>query len=151
MPSRSFPAALSLDHWLQQRAMKNQASGASRTFVACKGRQVIAYYALAAGAIATTTAPGPFRRNMPDSIPVVLLGRPAIEQVAQRQQVGRAMVRDAAERILRVAEEIGIRGVITHAISPSAKLFYEQIGFDPSPSDPMMLMIAMSDLRGAIP
>lgn len=141
----------SLDHWLRQRAMKNQANGASRTFVACRGRRVVAYYALAAGAIGTNVASGPFRRNMPDPIPVVLLGRLAIEQTDQGQQLGRAMIRDAAERILRSARDIGIRGVITHALTPEAKSFYEQVGFDASPSNPLTLMISMSDLRAAIP
>ncbi|MHA4868600.1 GNAT family N-acetyltransferase [Duganella sp. PWIR1] len=139
----------SLDNWLRQRAMQNQASGASRTFVACQGRRVIAYYALAAGAIEAGAAIGSFRRNMPDPIPVVLLGRLAIERSAQGKQLGRAMIRDAASRILEAAEMIGIRGIITHALTPAAKSFYEQVGFDTSPGHPMTLMISLPDLRVA--
>jgi GNAT superfamily N-acetyltransferase len=88
-----------LDIWLRQRALQNQASGASRTFVVCQGRHVVAYYALAASAIDATAAIGAFRRNMPDPIPAILLGRLAIEQNAQGKQLGRALIHDAAVRI----------------------------------------------------
>lgn len=141
----------SLDQWLQQRAMPNQDSGASRTFVACRGRHVVAYYALAAGAIDMHAALAPFRRNMPDPIPVVLLGRLAIEKSVQGKQLGRAMIQDASYRILKAAEAIGIRGIITHALTPAAKSFYEQVGFDASPLDPMTLMISVSNLRRVVP
>lgn len=140
-----------LDLWLQQRAFQNQASGASRTFVACEGQRVVAYYALAAGAIHANVAIGSFRRNMPDPIPIVLLGRLAIERRAQGKRLGRALIRDAALRILQASEAIGIRGVITHALTPSAKSFYEKVGFDASPLDPMTLMITLSDLSATRP
>jgi len=65
----------SLDEWLRRRALHNQASGASRTFVVCDAAEVVAYYALAASAVAPDAATGRFRRNMPDPIPVVVLAR----------------------------------------------------------------------------
>ncbi len=92
----------SMDNWLKQRAMKNQASGASRTFVCCGGdSNVLAYYSLASSAVTTNTAPGRFRRNMPDPIPVVVLGRLAVDQSLHGQGVGRALVRDAGLRVIR--------------------------------------------------
>ena len=140
----------SLDAWLKRRALQNQTSGASRTFVVCQGKNVIAYYALAAGAICASEAVGSLRRNMPDPVPVVLLGRLAIDRRLQGQKLGRALVRDAGHRILQAAEAIGIRGVITHALTPAAKSFYERVGFDVSPLDQMTLMITLSDLIGAL-
>lgn len=92
----------SMDNWLKQRAMKNQVSGASRTFVCCgNDSNVQAYYSLASSAVMTNTAPGRFRRNMPDPIPVVVLGRPAVDQSLHGQGVGRALVRDAGLRVIR--------------------------------------------------
>ncbi|EBX0920889.1 GNAT family N-acetyltransferase, partial [Salmonella enterica subsp. enterica serovar Hadar] len=71
----------SMDNWLKQRAMKNQVAGASRTFVCCDSdSKVMAYYSLASSAVTTNTASGRFRRNMPDPIPVVVLGRLAVDQ-----------------------------------------------------------------------
>ena len=69
----------SLDEWLRKRARANQASGASRTYVVCEGTEVVAYYALASGAIAQAAVPGRFRLNMPDPIPVVVLARLAVD------------------------------------------------------------------------
>lgn len=140
----------SLDQWLMRRARKNQLTGASRTFVACEGRQVVMYYALASGAIMVDAAPGRFRRNMPDPIPVVVLARLAVDQRLQGKGMGRALVRDAALRVIEAADVIGIRGMITHAVSPEAKQFYEVMGFEPSPLDPMLLMITLSDLLQAL-
>ncbi|WP_310134451.1 GNAT family N-acetyltransferase [Paraburkholderia terricola] len=134
----------------RRRALKNQAGGASRTFVACDGQRVLAYYALASGAVAVDAAPGRFRRNMPDPIPVVVLGRLAVDRSLQGRGVGRALMRDAGQRVLQAADAIGIRGLIVHALSTEAQTFYERIGFEPSPIDPMMLMVTLTDLQAAL-
>ncbi|AIC30233.1 GCN5-related N-acetyltransferase protein (plasmid) [Rhizobium etli bv. mimosae str. IE4771] len=114
-----------LDEWLRRRARANQAGGASRTFVVCVRNRVIAYYALASGAVRQPEAPGRFRRNRPDPIPVAVLGRLAIDQSHQGRGIGRALVRDAGLRLLNAAEILGIRGLLVHAISDDARAFYE--------------------------
>lgn len=140
----------SLDHWLKHRAFKNQVNGASRTFVACDERRVLAYYALASSAIIVQATPGRFRRNMPDPIPVVVLARLAVDQSLQGRGFGRALLRDAGQRVIQAADTIGIRGMIVHALSAEAKTFYEQIGFEPSPLGPMMLMVTLADLKASL-
>jgi len=82
-----------LDNWLKRRARANRVSGASRTFVIAEYHKVIGYYALASGAIAVATSVGRFRRNMPDPIPVVVLGRLAINRSQQGRGLGRALFR----------------------------------------------------------
>ncbi|WP_337245308.1 GNAT family N-acetyltransferase [Luteimonas sp. gir] len=139
-----------LDRWLRRRALANQTSGASRTFVACDDRHVMAYYALASSAVAVASAPGRFRRNMPEPIPVVVLGRLAVDRSLQGRGIGRALVRDAALRVLQAADAIGIRGLLVHALSQDAARFYRQVGFEPSPLDPMLLMATLSDLRASL-
>jgi GNAT superfamily N-acetyltransferase len=145
-----FSGVANLDQWLIRRARKNQVSGASRTFVACHEQRVMMYYALASSAIAVQSAPGHFRRNMPDPIPVVVLARLAIDRQCQGHGFGRALIRDAAQRVMQAADSIGIRGLITHAISPDARAFYLKMGFEPSPLDDMLLMISLADLQHAI-
>ena len=135
----------SMEHWLKQRAMKNQVTGASRTFVCCDDAKVMAYYSLASSAVTTNTAPGRFRRNMPDPIPVVVLGRLAVDRSLHGKGVGRALVRDAGLRVIQVAETIGIRGMLVHALSDEARDFYLRVGFEPSPMDPMMLMVTLAE------
>ena len=138
-----------LDEWLKQRARPNSASGASHTYVACDGDRVVAYYALAAGAVAPAASPGRFRRNMPDPIPVVVLGRLAIDRAYQGQGIGGALFRDAGLRVLQAADIIGIRGLLVDAISAEAKTFYLALGMSPSPLDPMTLMVTLSELKAA--
>lgn len=123
-----------LDDWLKRRALANQVSGASRTFVVCEKAYVVGYYALASSAISARGAPGRFRRNMPDPIPVVVLGRLAVARSHQRLGLGRALFQDAARRIMNAADVIGIRGVIIHALSEEAKNFYLRLGLVPPPS-----------------
>jgi GNAT superfamily N-acetyltransferase len=140
----------SLDDWLKRRAMQNQASGASRTFVSCEGDVVIGYYALASSAVTPAAAPGRFRRNMPDPIPVVVLGRLAVAKSHHGRGLGRALFQDAARRTVHAAEAIGIRGLLVHALSDDAKAFYLRLGLDESPLEPMTLMVTIADLRAAI-
>ena len=140
----------SLDDWLKRRERANQSSGASRTFVVCDGDRVVGYYALASGGIAVQDVPGRFKRNMPDPIPVVVLARLAVDSAYQGRGLGRALFRDSAQRVVYAADAIGIRGVVVHAISEQAKAFYLALGFDPSPRDPMTLMVTLPDLRAAL-
>lgn len=137
----------SLDVWLKRRALKNQIQGASRTYVVCQGDQVVAYYAIASGAVTCSEATGRLRRNMPDPIPVVVLGRLGVDSTLHGQGFGRALVRDAAMRVLQAADVIGIRGLTVQALSDEAKVFYEHIGFEPSPIDSKLLMITLADLQ----
>ncbi len=139
-----------LDDWLRRRALPNQESGASRTYVICAGKHVVGYHALAAGALAQAEATGRTRRNMPDPLPVMVLGRLAIDSGYQGRGLGRALLRDAILRTLQAADIAGIRAVLVHAISEDAKRFYERCGFRPSPLDPMTLMITMRDARQAL-
>ena len=140
----------SLDEWLRRRAWANQTSDASRTYVLCDGDDVVGYYALASGAIMVGEAFGRFRRNMPDPIPVAILGRLALDHRLQGKGYGRALFRDAALRVLQAAGILGIRGLLVHAISEDARAFYLALGLESSPSDPMMLTATLNDLRGSL-
>ncbi|HLW53774.1 MAG TPA: GNAT family N-acetyltransferase [Candidatus Angelobacter sp.] len=139
-----------LDDWLRRRALQNEDSGASRTYVACEGNRVVGYYALAAGAVAHIDAPGRVRRNMPEPVPVMVIGRLAVDQTLQGQALGPALLRDAILRTLQASDIAGIRAILVHAISERAKAFYEKWGFISSPMDPMALMITVAEARKAL-
>jgi GNAT superfamily N-acetyltransferase len=136
-----------LDEWLRRRARANQVSGASRSFVVCADDIVVGYYALASGAVNAAAAPSRFRRNMPEPIPVAVLGRLAVDQTYHGQGIGRALFRDSALRVMQAAEAIGIRGMLVHAISEEAKAFYVALGLSESPLEPVTLMVTLADLR----
>lgn len=145
--SRFDSGVPALDDWLRRRARPNQAAGASRTYVLCEGETVVGYYALASGAVALPQAPSRLRRNMPDPIPMALLGRLALARSHQGRGLGRWLLRDAFQRVLAAADIIGIRGVIVRATSTDAYAFYVAAGLEPSPLDSMTLMATIDDLR----
>jgi GNAT superfamily N-acetyltransferase len=132
-----------LDDWLKKRARANQVSGASRTYVACEGARVVGYYCLASGAIAAVDAPGSIRRNMPDPIPMSILGRLAVDLDHQGRGLGPGLLRDAVLRSHQASGIMGIRGVLVHALDERAKAFYERYGFTASPTSPMTLVLSL--------
>ncbi len=134
---------LSLDEWLKKRAIKNQISGASRCFVLCRGKKVIGYYTLSAGAISHESALKSMRRNMPDPLPVLLLGRLAIDLNYHNKGLGSALLRDAMLRSVNVASDAGVFAVLVHALSAQAKQFYLSRGFVESPLQPMTLIMTL--------
>ena len=134
----------SLNDWLKRRALANHLSGASRTFVVTdSNRRVYGYYALAAGVIAHQEATSSIRRNMPDPIPVMVLGRLAIDRRAQGIKLGAALLQDAVVRSKAVAQNAGVRALLVHALNDSAKTFYEHYGFKVSPQHLMTLMLPL--------
>jgi GNAT superfamily N-acetyltransferase len=134
----------SLDEWLRRKALINQTTGASRTFVVSNEvEEVLAYYALAAGAVSHRESPGSIRRNMPDPVPVMVLARLAVDQRLQGQQVGGALLKDALQRAVSVAQNIGVRALLVHALNDRARQFYSHYGFVPSQANPMTLMLPL--------
>lgn len=139
----------SLDDWLKRRAMSNQINGASRCFVVVdEQNKVLGYYVMAAGAVAHQLATGNVRRNMPDPIPVLVLGRLAVDLKAQGIKLGAALLQDAVNRALLVSENTGVRALLVHALNDQAKKFYEYYGFQASPQNDMTLMLGLNVLKG---
>ncbi len=136
----------SLDNWLKNKAKRNENRRASRTYVLCQDDRVIGYYALASGSIAAGQAPRKIKRNMPNPIPVMVLGRLAIDHEFQGKGYGDALLRDAILRILQAAEIAGIKAILVHAISEKAKQFYEKRSFIASPTDPLTMILPLESI-----
>lgn len=138
----------SLDEWLLRRALPNQSTGASRTFVVTDAsKQVLGYYALAAGAVAHEESTSNVRRNMPDPVPVLVLGRLAVDQRAQGIKLGAALLQDAVLRAQSVSRNAGVRALLVHALHEPARKFYERYGFHASPLNPPTLMLRLDSRR----
>jgi predicted N-acetyltransferase YhbS len=134
----------SLNQWLQRRALANASSGATRTYVVCAdNRRVIGYYALAAGSIAVGSVPLRMRRNMPDPLPVIVLGRLAVHQEWSGRGIGIGLLKDAVLRSLQAADIIGACALLCHAIDDEAKAFYLRHGFAISPMQPLTMMLGL--------
>jgi GNAT superfamily N-acetyltransferase len=134
-----------LDEWLKRRALANNVSGASRTFVVDDDDlHVIGYYALAAGAVTHQESTRAIRQNMPDPVPVMVLARLAVDVRAQGIKLGAALLRDAVQRCQLVSQNAGVRAMLVHALNDQARQFYEYYGFRAAPSHPMTLMLRLN-------
>ena len=147
----------SLDDWLKRRAAKNQAKGSKgagqRTYVVCEGptrNRVIGYYCLAAGAIGHAEAPSNMKRNRPDPIPVLVLGRLAIHKDHHQKGIGTALLGDAIRRAIQAASIAGVTALLVHAISEQARRFYLSRGFIESPIKPMTLCLMLATVEQAL-
>ena len=136
-----------LDAWLISHALKNEREGGSRTYVVCDRGVVVAYYCLSTGSVSRKDSPGRVRRNMPDPIPVMLVGRLAVDKTHQGQGMARALMRDAILRTMKAAEIVGVRALLVHALDEEAANFYRHLGFMPSPLDPLVLALPLSAAR----
>ena len=134
----------SLNQWLQRRALANASSGATRTYVVCaENHRVVGYYALAAGSLDVESAPARLRRNMPNPLPVVVLGRLAVDDTWSGCGVGGGLLKDAVLRSLQAAELIGACALMCHAIDADAKAFYARHGFVESPTQQLTMMLGL--------
>jgi len=138
-----------LNDWLRNRALKNEGK-ASRCFVVCQERAVVGFYALAAGAVRHDQTPSALKRNMPEQIPVIVLGRMAVDLSFQGQKLGDGLLRDALKRALSVAADVGARAVLVHAIDQEVVPFYTQYGFKPFPEGELTLFLSVTELAAAI-
>lgn len=134
-----------LDDWLRIRALKNEGRS-SRTYVVAEGRKVIGYYCLSTGAEKLASVPSKLARNSPDPIPLILLGRLAVDENHQGKGIGAAILRDALQRVAQVSQIVGARAVIVHAIDQNAMAFYVKYGFIQFPAGSQTLFLPVDTI-----
>lgn len=138
-----------LNDWLRHRALKNE-SRFSRTYVVCESKRVIGYYCISAGAVERSAAPGKVRRNAPDTIPVSIIGRLAVDRGQTGKGLGADLLSDALRRIALASQSIGIGAVMVHAKDDAAKRFYLRCAeFDEYPSDSRTLFLPIETVIAA--
>lgn len=142
----------SLDHYLSDRALANHIAGLARCFVCLDSQtnRIVGYYTLSAVAVEHSRLAGRARRNAPDPVPAVLLGRLAVDRAGQGSGLGKFLVRDALLSTLAAADRVGVRLLLVHALHEKAAVFYTALGFRPSPTDPLHLYLLLMDARAAL-
>jgi len=134
-----------LDGWLVRQAQRNQTSGGSRTYVTTRAGRVVGYYSLATGSVVHAEVSGRVRRNQPNPIPVILLGRLAVHRKEQGRGLGAHLLRDAVTRTVEAASIVAVRALLVHALHEQARQFYLNFDFEPSPTDPLHLFLLLKD------
>jgi len=141
----------SLSDWLRRYAFLNQRNDSAQTYVVHRANSVVGYYSLAAGSVNQKEASARITKGLArHPIGVILLARLAVDKRVQGCGLGKALLKDALRRIEGAAETIGARAVLVHAIDDKVRKFYERFDFEPSPVDPLQLMLLMKDLRAQL-
>jgi GNAT superfamily N-acetyltransferase len=141
--------------WLRRHALQAHRSDTSKVYVVCRvgERAVVGYYALAAGSVRHDAATPRVTKGLGRyPVPVLVLTRLGVDRREQGRGLGSALVRDALLQAAAIADRVGVRTLLIHAETPEAATFYQRIdnAFEPSPTDPLHLILLMKDLRAAI-
>jgi GNAT superfamily N-acetyltransferase len=136
-----------LNDWLVQRALRNQSSGTSRTWVVVERAtgHIVAFYASSTASILRSAAPKRMGRNQPEEMPAILLARIAVDSRHQGQGLGAALLKHFMLKAMEVSQSVGVRVLLIHAKDENAKNFYEHYGFVESPLDPLVMMMLLAD------
>jgi len=138
-------------NWLKDRAKKATENDTARTYVVCRGRRkVIGFYALAAGAVDRSSAPGALRRNVPDPIPVIILAMFGVDKTEKRQGIGEDLLNHAMRRALQAARIIGARALLIHALDAAAARYYRERNFAPFDDKQETFYLSMKEIRDGL-
>jgi GNAT superfamily N-acetyltransferase len=139
-----------LNDWLKNRAGQFDRRDLSRTFVATRlGESVVCgYYAISTHRLLYDVLPPAESRGLPSlDVPVLLLGRLAVDRIVQGQGLGSLLLVDALRRAMQISEQVGIRAVEVDALDETAKAFYLKFGFRPLLDDTWHLLMPMHEIR----
>ena len=137
-----------LNDWLIRHAMQAQSSGSARTYVVVEGARVVGYFSLAVGQADAMDVPDRIRKGMGRyPIPVVILARLAVSLQDQGKGIGVGMLQEAIRRTIGIADQAGVRALLTHPIDEEASRFYRRFGFESSPIREQQLLLLLKDAR----
>ena len=138
-----------LDDWLLRHSRQAQCSNSAKTFVVAEGKgRVAGYFSLTVGQVYTLEAPKRIRYGMGQyPLPVVILGRLAVSAQDQGRGIGFGLLQDAIRRTMLIAEQAGIRAVVTHPIDEEAARFHTRFGLIASPLREQQLLLPIKDAR----
>ncbi|MCF8209383.1 MAG: GNAT family N-acetyltransferase [Rhodoferax sp.] len=138
----------SLNDWLLNHSRQAQASGSAKTFVVADDDRVAGYFSLTVGQVDILDAPERVRKGMGQyPLPVVILARLAVSTRDQGRGIGFGLLQDAIRRTFLIAEQAGIRAMLTHPIDEAAALFYSRFGFSASPLRERQFLLLLKDAR----
>jgi predicted GNAT family N-acyltransferase len=141
----------SLNTWIHRYARHAEAARSAKVYVTTDGSTVVGYYALTVGQVDPAKATTRLLKGQPagQSVPVAILGRLAVDAEHRGRGLGRSLLQNALLRCVYAGQAVGIRAIVVHAHA-EAKGFYEAFGFEPSPTDPMHLILLMKDVERLI-
>jgi GNAT superfamily N-acetyltransferase len=140
-----------LDDWLKRYATQNERRGFSRTYVAVSEDVVVGYVSLATGDMDRDSVPLDIGKGAPRDVPVIVIGRLAVDRSAQGRGLGGELLAFALQRALDVAQEVGVRAVVINAISERARDFYLSLAeFEWVAEQPLTLWVTIAEIKRSL-
>jgi GNAT superfamily N-acetyltransferase len=140
-----------LNRFLTRHALQSQQAGATTTYLALHGDDVVGFYSLSVGHVEYADAPERLVKGLArHPVPIMLLARMAVASAYQGQKLGAGLLKDAMLRTLQASEIAGIRAFVVHAKDDEARAFYERFDFIASPTDAYHLALMMKDVRALL-
>lgn len=140
-----------LNDYLKKYARQNHEKGIAKAFVAVSQShpfQIDGYYTISASIIEFTSLPPNYKKNLPAyPIPVIVLGKLAVDTKVKGQGLGGELLVDALFRAAKAAQEIGIFAVRVDAIDSKAREFYLKYEFIPFQDQPLSLFLPIKIIR----
>ncbi len=143
-----------MNEWLRKFALRNEANGSTRTFVLCEegSNKVVGFYGVTVGTMMRSQLKtSKHRRGMPNDVPVVLLGRLAVDRSKQGQGLAKALVREAIKTAILASRHAGIAVIMVQAQDEAVAGFYEGLGFTRSRDNPLMFFLRLKDAEATFP
>lgn len=139
----------SLDEWLKKRARSSEGKHA-RTYVVCSGERVVAYYCLSVGSVPLAAMPSAkYRKNAPDPVPVLVLGRLAVDAGFQGRGLAKALITNCFKQCLAAASVVGLRALVVHPLNGRLSNLYRSIGFQPLGGAEPRMFLPIETMRKA--
>jgi len=141
-----------LKAYLRYTARQHSEKGTARTFVAVDDTnpsEILGFFTLVSCEIFAEKLPRKFAKKYPSRAPAVKLARLAVASHLQRKGLGSYLLLDALDRVLRVAEHLGIIGFFVDAKHEEAAKFYRRFGFLPLPDNALELFLPLATIREA--
>ena len=140
----------SLDDFIQARASQYEKRHLGRTYVAVKSgnTRVLGYYTIASSSLTFEELPREAAKKLPKHpLPVILLGRLAVDLSVRGQRLGEKLLIDALTRSLELSQSLGVHAVEVDAIDALATAFYERYGFTCLPGQVSHLYLPIDTIR----
>lgn len=140
----------SLNVFIKRFALRNQEkTHSARTFVLTRGLAVVGYFSLSAGSVQKAELPPELGTGQPDAVPIILLGRMAVDIREKGQGLGSGLLQQAVRKVAVASQSIGVAAMLVHAIDDNALRFYEYHGFRGFPLHPRTLYLSIQEILEA--
>lgn len=143
-----------LDEYLKRYARQNHETGGAKCFVAASSVQpsrILGFYTISPASLDYSRTPAIAKRRLGRyDVPVFRSGRLAVDGTAQGEGLGGTLLFKAAQRCMRVAQEVGGVALLIDAKDARTAVWYKGFGALPLLDAPLSLILPFAVVADAM-